>query len=136
MFISIFGKNDFTCSNSRRTVFGSNWIYTYICIYIIYSIYITYLIQNTHTDTSAISVITCARFCLKQMWRLTKVMVEMKYEHWTKTWNYSVCTWLVLIVSWTHGLIPQWVRAFQQNSVIVSSGPIQASLIYLLVKIL
>ena len=28
------------------------------------------------------NVITCARFCLKQMSRLTKAMLEIKCEHW------------------------------------------------------
>ena len=30
---------------------------------------------------SAADVITCARFCLKQNWRLTKAIAEMKCEH-------------------------------------------------------
>ena len=44
------------------------------------------------------NVITCARFCLKQMWRLTKAIAKMKCEHWTKRWNWSSCTKLALSV--------------------------------------
>ena len=35
----------------------------------------------TYTTTN---VITCARFQLKQMWRLTIAMTAMKCEHWRK----------------------------------------------------
>ena len=37
------------------------------------------------------NVITCARFCLKQMWRLTKTIAKTKCEHWTEIWNCSSC---------------------------------------------
>ena len=65
---------------------------TYIHIYIPY--------VSTHSNAN-IPLITCARFRLKQMWRLTKAMVEMIYEHWTKRWNRSSCTKLTLSASWT-----------------------------------
>ena len=53
---------------------------------------------------SATNVITCAWFSLKQMWWVTKAMVEMKCEHWTKRWNWSSGRKLVFSASWTHGL--------------------------------
>ena len=68
------------------------------------------------------NVITCARFCLKQMWRLTKAIAKMKCEHWTKRWNWSGCTKLALSASWTHGLIAQSVRVSERNSVVVGSN--------------
>ena len=45
------------------------------------------------------------------MWRLTKAMAEMKWEHCTKRWNWSSCTKLALSECWTHDLIAQSVRA-------------------------
>ena len=49
---------------------GNNvYLFIYLSIYLYVSIH------------SIISVITCARFCLKQMWRLTKAMTEMKREN-------------------------------------------------------
>ena len=78
---------------------------------------------SIHPSTNAI---TCARLCLKQMWRLTEAMAEMKCEYWTKRWNWSCCTKLALSASWTYGLIDQSVRASERNSVVVGSNPIQA----------
>ena len=69
----------------------------------------------------------CKRFCLKQMWRLTKTIAKTKCEHWTKIWNWSSCTKLVLSRSWTHSLIAQSVRASEWNSVVVGSNPTQAN---------
>ena len=55
-------------------------------------------------------LIICASFPLKQMWRLTKAIVEMKREHWTKISNWSNCTKFAAVsASWTHCLIAQWV---------------------------
>ena len=76
---------------------------------------------------SAASVITCARFLLKQTWRLTKAIAEMKCEHWTERWNWSSCTRLALSVSWTLSLIAQSVRASKRDSVVVGSNPTQAN---------
>ena len=75
----------------------------------------------------ATNVITCARFRLKQMWRLTKAMAELKCEHWTKRWNWSSCTKLALRESWTHGLIAQSVRASERNLVVMVSSSTQAN---------
>ena len=49
---------------------------------------------------SATSLITSARFDLKQMWGLTKGKTKKKPEHWTKRWNWSSCTTFVLTASW------------------------------------
>ena len=46
------------------------------------------------------NVITCARFHLKQMWRLTKTIAEMKCEHWTKRWNWSWLWVRVELMAW------------------------------------
>ena len=64
-----------------------------------------------HIYHPATNMITCARFCLKQMWQLAKAMVEMKHKHWAMKWNWSSCTKLTLSGRWTHGLIAQSVRA-------------------------
>ena len=69
------------------------------------------------------------------MWRLRKENTEMKWEHWTKRWNWSSCADLAVRVSWTHGLIAQLVRASERNSVVVSSDPTQANFLQLLLKI-
>ena len=75
------------------------YIYIYMYIYTHTYIYISEHHQNAQNDenSSAIKqllcslpcisslhcthVITCVRFCLKQMLGLTKAMVEMKCEH-------------------------------------------------------
>ena len=45
-------------------------------------------------------VITCARFRLNQMWRLTKTMSRINGEHWKKKkWNWSSCTKLSVVQS-------------------------------------
>ena len=56
------------------------YIYMYICIYIYIYIYIYIFMYQwfsgrgfkCHSRHSATNVITCARFCLKEIWRLTK----------------------------------------------------------------
>ena len=53
------------------------------------------------------------------MWQLTKAMAKMKFEHWTKRWNWSSCTKLALSTSWTHCLIAQSVRVSEWNSVVM-----------------
>ena len=100
-------------------------------------------IRIDSTICIATNVIICARFRLKQMWRLTKAMVEMKHEHWAMRWNCSSCTKLALSANWTHGLIAQsvranmsLVRASERNSVVVGSNPTQANVLLLLLKIL
>ena len=85
---------------------------------------------------SAANVITCARFALQEMWRLTKTMAEIKCEHWTTRWNRSSCTKMALSLSWTHGLIAHLVTASEQNSVVVGSNLTQATFLLLLLKIL
>ena len=85
---------------------------------------------------SAANVITCARFALQEMWRLTKTMAEIKCEHWTMRWNRSTCTKMALSLSWTHSLIAHLVRASEQKSVVVGSNPTQATFLLLLLKIL
>ena len=78
------------------------------------------LVVNTiRINSFCYNVITCARFHLKQMWRLMKAKTEMKREHWTKRPNWSSCTKLALRASWTHGLIAQSIRASEWNSVVV-----------------
>ena len=72
-------------------------------------------------------VITCVRFCLKQMWWLTKAIAEMKCKHWTKKWNWSSCTKLTLRSIWTHGLMAHLVKVSEQNLVVVGSNPTQAN---------
>ena len=88
---------------------------------------VLYLVFKLNSIHSATKIITCVRFCLKQMWWLTKAMAKMKREHWTKRWNWSSCTKLALSASWTHGLIDQLVRASEWNSVVVGSNPTQAN---------
>ena len=85
------------------------FLYIHIYMYYIYTI-----------------VATWARFRLKQMWRLMKAMADMKCEHQTKRWNWSVCTKLALSGSLTHGLIAQLLRAAAEwnNSVIMGSNHI------------
>ena len=73
-------------------------------------------------------VITCTRFRLKQMWRLTGTMAEMKSELWTKRWNWSSCTKLALSASWTHGLIAQPFRASEWNLVVQNSGQLSVAI--------
>ena len=72
-------------------------------------------------------MVTWARFCLKQMWQMTKAMVEMKREQWTARRNWSSCTKFLLSGSWTHDLIARSVRASEQNSVVVGSNSIQVN---------
>ena len=56
---------------------------------------------------------------------------EGKQPKWNvtlnKRWIWSSCTKLALSVSWTHGLIAQWVRASEWNSEVVGSNPLQAN---------
>ena len=87
-----FGIQDRRCR--RRRTFRRIYIY-------IYSNVIIYIYAN---------VITCARLCLKQMWRLMKANTKMKREDWTKRWNWSSCTKLGLRASLTHSLIAQSLR--------------------------
>ena len=83
---------------------------------------------------SATNVINCAKFRLKQIWRLTKAMAKVKCKHWTKRWNWSSCTKFGLSVSWTHGLIVQSVKVSERkrNSVVVGSNHTQANFLLLL----
>ena len=83
---------------------------------------------------STTNVITFGRFSLKQMWRLTKAMTKMKCEHWTKRWNCQSCTKMALSGSWTQGLIAQFIRASERNSVVVVSNPTQTDFLLLLQK--
>ena len=115
-------------------IYIHTYMYIYIYIYIIYAISISISISKILqwwipyvSIHSATNVITCARFSLKQMWRLTKAMTEMKCEHWAKKWNWSSCTKLALSASWTHVLIAQSVRASERNSVVGGSNPTQAN---------
>ena len=103
------------------------YIYVYTCICLGTCVYVRmymhmymYIISINH---SAANVITFARFCLKQMWWLTKAIAEMKCEHWTKTWNWSSCPKEALSARWTHGLIVQSVRASERNSVVAGLNP-------------
>ena len=70
--------------------------------------WISYVPINSLTN-----VINNARFRFKKIWWLTKGMPEMKCEHWTKRWYWSICTKLALTGSWTHDLMAQLVRASQ-----------------------
>ena len=103
-------------------IYSSFSLYIYVATSKILQWWIPYVSIDSNTN-----VITCARFRLKQMWRLTKAMAKMKWEHWNKRWNWSSCTKLALNVSWTHGLIAQSVRASERNSVVVGSNPTQAN---------
>ena len=114
-----------------------NYIYIYIYYIYIYILYIyIYIIYDVTLMWYWGHVITCARFRLKQMWKPTNSMTEMKRANWTKRWNWSTCTKLALSVSWAAGLIAESVRASELNSVLVSSNLTQANFLELLLRIL
>ena len=74
-------------------------------------------------------VITSSKFQLKQTWRLTKAIAEMKhdFEQTMKLEYWGGCTKLALIASCTRDLITQSARASERNSVVMCSNPTQAN---------
>ena len=62
-----------------------------------------------------------------EMWNETS-KDEIKWNvTLTKRWSWSSCIKLTLSASWTHGLVAQWIRASERNSVIMGSNPTQAN---------
>ena len=111
-----------------------NWVV--LCWHPTQATFCTYFQNSSVVNTLWISsfrctlVTTCAGFCSKKNFWLTKSMAEMKREHWTKRWNWSGCKRLALSASWAHVLIAQSVRDSKRNSVLAGLNPTQSNFLY------